>query len=166
MNPSRQYVSSTIQIAFVISVGVILAITALAKLISAYGAAQILDTPDPLIPISYRQLLWAGVALESIILAILVLGTRIRTKLGAIAWLSAVFAVYRGGVWLTATSAFCPCLGTITGALRLSPKTADMIMLGILCYMLAGSLLLLLGSAEREKSAAKLSPSQGHALAQ
>jgi hypothetical protein len=124
---------------FVKSAGVLLLITALAKIFTGLvGHTRILGFPDPILAIPFRaELLLVG-ALEIIIAAVCFFTKRIRLQLGLVAWLATSFAAYRFGLWLVGIQ-FCKCLGDIPDALHLSTHTANTITASILIYLLLGS---------------------------
>jgi len=128
---------------FIYSVTVILLVTAAAKFVSASGTAPILMVPDPLLGLPNRQVLLLGAAIESIIIGVLLISRRPWVQLGLIAWLSLLFAIYRIGIWITNAPSTCPCLGTITQKLPISPLIVDRLIFFLFIYMLCGSLLLL-----------------------
>jgi hypothetical protein len=140
---------------FIWSVIAILFLTSIAKLVSATGSARVLELPDPLLGISNRHLLWAGGLLETLLMMVLLISSRPVLQLALIAWLGSIFAVYRVGILAMAPPKYhCPCLGTVTQKLGLSPAVADQIMLVLLLYLLLGSLVFLLGERlklQREK---------------
>lgn len=121
------------------SAGILLAITGLAKALSAIGAARALDTPDPLIGIPFRQL-FLLVGLTELLIAFFCLFTDKRWfSLRAVAWLSTNFLVYRLGLWFIGWHHPCGCMGNLAGVLHLSDHAADNIMKGVLAYLLVGS---------------------------
>jgi hypothetical protein len=137
---------------FVISAGVVLAITGLAKEFSAIGPARALDVADPLIGLPFRQLLLL-VALAELLIAFFCLFTdRRRFSLLAVAWISTNFLVYRLGLWLIGWHRPCGCMGNLTDMLHITPGTADTIMKVILAYLLMSSYALLLWRWRRERA--------------
>jgi len=61
---------------------------------------------------------------------------------GLLAWLGTNFAAYRIGLLLIGYHT-CPCLGSLTDALRLSRHMADTILKIVLAYLLIGSYVVL-----------------------
>ena len=125
---------------FINSAGVILAATAIAKLVSSGGNSKFLYSIDPIIPLSVRDLLWVVGLVELGVALILFLNRHTVTKLVLLAWLTASFSVYRSGL-LILGHRHCPCMGSFAESIGLSPGAADVIMLGVLIYLLIGTLL-------------------------
>jgi hypothetical protein len=119
--------------------GSILALTGLAKAVSAIGPARALDVADPLIGLPFRQLLLL-VGLAELLIAFFCLFTdRRRLSVLAVAWISTNFLVYRLGLWFIGWHRPCGCMGSLSDMLHLSPHAADNIMKGVLAYLLIGS---------------------------
>jgi hypothetical protein len=128
---------------FLLSAGCALAATGLGKVLSAIGPARLLDTPDPLIGLPFRQLLLL-IGLTELFVAFFCLFTDKRTlSVVAVGWLSTNFLVYRLGLWAVGWNRPCGCMGNLSDMLHISPRTADNIMKGVLAYLLVGSYLLL-----------------------
>ena len=143
----------TRSISFVlVSLGLILAITGLAKLWSSLGAARALLAPDPLLGVPYKHL-FAGVAVMEIVVAtICFLGRSRHLALALVAYLSTNFLFYRVGLWWIGWKQPCGCMGSLTDALHIKPQTADHIALGLLLYMLAASYTVLFVEWRRTRS--------------
>ncbi len=123
--------------------GLLLAVTGLAKLWSSLGAARALLAPDPLPGVPYKHLL-AGVAVMEIVVAtICSLGRSRHLALALVAYLSTNFMLYRIGLWWIGWKQPCGCMGSLTDALHIRPQTADHIAFVLLLYMLAASYALL-----------------------
>jgi hypothetical protein len=116
--------------------GVLLFITATAKLISSFGSARILGVADPILGLQFRYLfVLAGMA-ELIISFFCLVGPNMRLKANLVTWLATIFVIYRiGRLWL-GYSKPCPCLGSLTGTLHVPPTIADTAMKIILAYLL------------------------------
>ena len=124
---------------FIISAGVVLSITGIAKIWSGLGQARILVVPDPLIGIELGHLLsLVGVAEVAIALACF-FSKRQLSSIVSVAWLATGFAVYRLGLLWIGWQRPCSCLGNLTDALNISPQKADTAMKIILAYLLVGS---------------------------
>ena len=78
--------------------GMLLILTATAKLISSFGSSGILETSDPVLKIRFRFLLWGVGGLEVVVGLICLLGNKSRLQAGLVAWLSSMFLVYRFGL--------------------------------------------------------------------
>lgn len=123
---------------FLVTAGVALAVTGLAKAFSAIGPARALDTTDPLVGIPFRQLLLL-VGLSELLIAFFCLFTdKRRLSVLAVAWISTNFLVYRLGLWFIGWHRPCGCMGNLTGILHVSPRLADDIMKMVLAYLLVG----------------------------
>jgi hypothetical protein len=128
---------------FVISAGIILLLTGLAKLISSFGNARILGLSDPVLNVSFRsEMLIVGIV-ELVVASVCVFTKLRKISVFLIAWLSTGFLLYRLGLWLIGWNQPCPCMGNLTDILRITPQIADLIMKSILVYLLAGSYLVL-----------------------
>jgi hypothetical protein len=124
---------------FLFSAGGVLLITAVAKIVSSFGGAHILQNGDPLFGIYFRNLFWIVSALEIGVALICFFGKRILFQAGLVAWLATAFVAYRLGlVWIDWHKP-CSCLGNLTDALHIPPQTADTAMKIILAYLLIGS---------------------------
>jgi hypothetical protein len=129
---------------FLKGTGGALALTGLAKTLSAIGSARALDTADPLIGLSFRQVLLL-VGLAELLIAFFCLFTNRRAlSLWLVAWLSSGFLVYRLGLWFIGWHHPCACMGDLAGVLHLSDHAADNVMKGVLAYLLIGSYAILL----------------------
>lgn len=124
---------------FILTAGVILAVTGAAKIWSALGTSKFLAAVDPILGLKFGQLLLA-VGLAEIAVALVCCFSRRQTlALGLIAWLATNFLVYRVGLWWMDWKRPCGCLGNLTDALHLSPQAAENIMKVLLAYLLIGS---------------------------
>ena len=116
-----------------------MALTGVAKAVSASGSARALDAADPLIGISFRQLLLLVGLAELLIAFFCLFSDKRRGSLLAVAWISTNFLVYRLGLWFIGWHHPCGCMGSLAGVLHLSDRAADNIMKGVLAYLLVGS---------------------------
>jgi uncharacterized membrane protein YGL010W len=124
---------------FILTAGVILGITAIAKIVSAFGAQMFLLQLDPLTGLSFRHLLLLAAAMELPIACLCLFTNKLKLNTLLIAWISTSFLVYRVGLWQMNWQHPCHCLGNLTDALHISPETADTSMKIILGYLLLGS---------------------------
>jgi hypothetical protein len=120
-----------------------LALTACAKVISAFGKAPILDSPDVLFPIRTRLLLCVVGITEIIIVALLLSQMQTRIKIFVLLWLAFSFFLYKTALFALHAPLPCPCLGTVTASLGIAPKTATIVTDVFLMYYLTGSLIYL-----------------------
>lgn len=124
---------------FIVSAGVLLALTGAAKILSALGKSPVLAKPDPIFGIHFNYLL-LSVGLIELVVTVLCTGVvNPNVALRLIMALSLNFLGYRIGLWLIHWHGYCPCLGTLTEAIHLSRRSADILTLGILAYLLIGS---------------------------
>ena len=144
MNNNWKFLTGRTERRFLISAGVLLALTAVAKMWSAIGSARALDIADPLLGLPFRQL-FLLVGLVELLIAFLCLFTdRQSLSLRAVGWISTNFLVYRLGLLLIGWNHPCACMGSLAGILHLSDQAADIIMKGVLGFLLVGSYLLLI----------------------
>jgi hypothetical protein len=113
---------------------------ALAKLVSAFGEARILLLPDPLLPASNRQVLIGAALVEICVAGYLMYGVSAKLKYFLTGWLASCFILYRVFIWELAPAKPCPCLGTITSQIPISPRIIDFLLKVIIIYMFVGSL--------------------------
>jgi hypothetical protein len=124
---------------FILTAGVILAITGVAKVWTGLGNSKFLAVVDPIIGIKFGQLMLA-VGMTEIVIALVCFFSKRQTRaLGLVAWMSTNFVVYRLGLWWMDWKSPCGCLGNLTDALGIAPQTADNIMKVLLAYLLIGS---------------------------
>jgi hypothetical protein len=124
---------------FILTSGVILGITGIAKITSALGSVRLLLLTDPLIGLSFRHLLLLVGLVELAIACLCLFTNKIKLNTLLIAWISTSFVVYRVGLWAINWRRPCHCLGNLMDALHISPETADTTMKIILAYLLIGS---------------------------
>lgn len=141
---------------FLGSVAAVLAITALAKVFSAGGAAQVLSRPDPLLVLSTRQVLLLAALVELGVTAYLLAGDSRQTKLFLVLWLSSAFILYRLLLAHLAPGVPCPCLGTVTANMGIRQTTADAVLKVLIAYMFLGSSFFLVGMLLPQKGESKM----------
>ena len=137
------------------SAGIILLVSGVAKVWTSFGPIKILKVADPIIGISFGNLMITVGLVELIIASVCLFGRSQKLALGLIAWLATDFMVYRLGLWWMGWTKPCSCLGNLTDALHLSPQLADNIMKVILAYLLTGSYGLLFGHWWQARQEAK-----------
>lgn len=138
MNNETRRVDGICNCAF-LSAAVILAITGIAKVWSAFGSAKSLAAVDPVIGIRFGQLMLLVGLVEIGIALVCFFGKRRNVALGLVAWISTNFVVYRVGLWWMDWHHPCNCMGNLTDALHITPHVADHIMKVVLAYLLISS---------------------------
>jgi hypothetical protein len=124
---------------FLFSTGLLLVGTATAKFISAGGSSPILEGSDPILFMSFRQMLWGVGICELAVALVCFLSKRVGFRAGLVAWLATSFLIYRLGLMWTGWQRPCICLGNLTDALHIAPRTAELAMKIIMMYLLIGS---------------------------
>jgi hypothetical protein len=123
---------------FVKSAGILLTVTAAAKMVSSFGTVRIEDKMDPIFSIRFRDLFRIFGAIEMVAAAFCFLSTNRKLQAGLIALLASNFLLYRLGVNWLGYNNFCPCLGHLADALRIPPQVADSALKIMLAYLLFG----------------------------
>jgi|SRR5579885_2145768 len=124
---------------FVYSAGVLLLITAAAKIVSSFGNERILLEREPLFGLQFRDLFRVLGVIELFVAFICFRGKQLQFPTGLVAWLATSFLAYRFGIWRIGWHKPCSCLGNLTDALHIPSQTADTAMEIILAYLLIGS---------------------------
>jgi hypothetical protein len=119
--------------------GIMLFITAAAKITSSFGQAPILMLPDPILMFSFRTVLIVIGCIELFVAIVCVSSRRIVLQAGLVAALSSTFTIYRFGLAWIGYKRPCQCMGNLTEILHISPETADTAMKIVLGYLLVGS---------------------------
>lgn len=131
--------------AFLLSVGIILSVIAVAKFVTLHGGVG--SQFDPLftfLPSASVLLLVAGIEL-AIVAFLLLKSCSLSLKLLLVAGFSMLLVAYRLGLWASGytVAGNCGCLGFLTEWLGLSPARADRIAVFVLAYLMIGSSALL-----------------------
>jgi len=138
-SPSKFYLLRRL---FMVGCSLILLATASAKMVTLFSKPAILSFADPVLGMfTQAQSMIAAVALEIIALLLMLYTRSARSAVNIVLWLSGVFLVYRIGYYFSPERGrrFCPCLGTITAGLPLSPETLQQTANVLFLYMLVGS---------------------------
>jgi hypothetical protein len=93
---------------------------------------------------SWRWVFITSGSLELAAATFLFCALRPSLKLTVIAWITSIFVIYRIGDFWIGGSIPCGCLGTLTGALGITYRTADVWMKLILVYLGLGSIVTVL----------------------
>ena len=139
---------------FITTAGLLLTLTAFAKLISAQQTAGYLNLRDPLFEfMTNRQMLSSAAALELVIVMLLLWVKNQQKRLALVAWISSMFLLYRVSIHLVKTPGFipCPCLGNAAAWMHIDPVHLDWITQSVLAYLLVGSYGFLIGQYLRNK---------------
>lgn len=144
---------------FIYSAGILFLATAIAKLISASGSARILQTPDPVFSISFRNVFWIVGTLEFIVALVCFFSRRMGLQAGLVVWLASSFLAYRLNLLWIGWHRPCPCMGNLTDALHIAPQTADTAMKIVLGYLLVGSYATLFWLWKEKRNARFVAPS-------
>jgi hypothetical protein len=131
---------------FCFSAGVILLLTGIAKIWSAFGHAKVLAVQNPLLEIQFGHLMIGVGAVELAVAIVCFFSRSTQWTVGCVAWLATNFLLYRFGNVLMNYREPCSCLGNLTDALRISPHVADIAMKIVLAYLFIGSYAILFGS--------------------
>lgn len=137
---------------FLSSCGIILVVTAAAKLLSATGDEPLLESFDPVFGLTLRELFTYTGAVEGAVGLRCFWGDRLRRPAALVLWLSGMFVLYRSGLFWLGSTGSCGCLGVFTARLGLTPAAVDTTMKILLGYLLVGSgavLLLLRGQKSK-----------------
>jgi hypothetical protein len=139
---------------FIHSVAVILFVAALAVLLCAFGSDNgTLDRPDPLLFLRNRTVFFLLAAFEIGLSGFLLAGKNNRIKLALTSCLATGFIAYRLGIWRTNGPNIYSCLGNLTNALPIHPRTLDLIITVMLGYLFFGAYaFLVLNWINRRKS--------------
>ena len=137
---------------FCISVSILLALTALAKIISIAQHKRFLDVPDGVFkPAPIRDTLALAATVEILTAVFMFVRRKRLSAMVACSWLVGVFVVYRMLVKILYVQGRCPCLGRVLDWTGFSPKVLDTIPVALLWYFGVGSLTFLFLSSYASK---------------
>jgi hypothetical protein len=117
--------TSLFNAAFLKSVSIILVITSVAKIWSAFGGAKVLSAPDPITGLAFGRLMMAAGIIELVAAVFCMFGNTVKLKIFIIAWLATIIVVYRIGLGALGWHKPCNCLGNFTDVMHISPHAAD-----------------------------------------
>ncbi len=110
--------------------------------------------PDTLLQINYGILLPVVAAFELAVAAVLILSKSDKLKSLSLLWLSLNFIFYRLGFWwIGLPMEHCKCLGNLSDTLHLNPKMVQSLLQAVVLYFFIGSILTLLSSILKQRSA-------------
>ncbi len=125
-----------------VAINLLLLLTGAAKLYSTTGTDAILGYTDPVLGINYRMIFLVAGGAE-IATVYLMLGLPRHSICFLLpGWLGVCFITYRVLWWLERPAGYCPCMGTLTTAIHLSPSSASVLFFFLALVLLAGSALM------------------------
>jgi len=124
---------------FFVSSGFVLILTAMAKYLSSFGSVQILNMPDPVFNIPFRDVFRAAAIVELLVACVCLFVKSIYLRASVLAWVSSIFVVYRFGLVYLHYHKPCNCLGSMTQVLHIPQQIADMGIRIVLIYLFVGS---------------------------
>jgi hypothetical protein len=123
------------------------------KLYSTSGSAKILDLPEALLPMTNRHAMLLTGLLELLTSLGLIFGKQNIPKLISIAWLGSNFVLYRAASLLLVVGKPCPCLGSMTEKIPVSPLLMELVLRSVVIYLILGSFLFLIGLRRAHRQA-------------
>lgn len=142
---------------FIWSAGLLLLVTGLAKVVSGFGDAEILNYQTPILYLPFR---WVFLIVGLVELAIgltCFLNRNDDLCVMLLAWLTTNFLLYRIAVVWIGYIKPCPCLGNLTDRLHIPANLADFIMKIILGYLLVGAYVSLFWLQKQKRSSVVIS---------
>jgi hypothetical protein len=133
--------SRFLQRVFFLSSCAFLFITAVAKIVSAFGGAPILREADPIFGLPFKYVMLLVAALELGVSYLILSSQKTVTKALSILMITSCFALYRFGLSFIGYNGLCPCLGNLGDGLRLDATLIDTFMKVGLAYLISGSIL-------------------------
>lgn len=135
------------------SIGLLLILAGAAKLQAATGQARILGDYDPLFNFHLRLMMSTVGLIEFLVAWVMFSNTIAPSKKTVLTlWLGGCFAAYHIGLNEIGFHGYCACLGNIFATIGISNNAASKIMSGIVLYMLAGGILMLLLMWRQQRS--------------
>src|SRR5262249_30497172 len=101
---------------FVVTAGIILLTTAIAKLWSACGDSKLLASADPIFGWEFRYVMLGAGGVELAVAMICLFSRRVELATWLIGWIATGFFAYRAGLWWIGWQRPCACLGNLTDA--------------------------------------------------
>ena len=118
---------------------ILLTAVALSKLYASMQEHALLAEPDPILPLTIRQVTFGAALLECVIAIAIVRAKDEMWKFAWLAILAGVFLTYRISVYLLHPPMPCPCLGVLPSLFHLTQQQSDHMAKAILGYWLVGS---------------------------
>jgi hypothetical protein len=123
---------------FILLAGAILLAAALGRFLVAFGNAQVLSLPEPVlgIPLRYAVLLVGVVELAVALLCLF--GKRVGLQVGCVAWLAVNYLVYRIGAHSMNAHHLATAVGSLTDPLQLTRGVTGAMVAFAPAFLLAG----------------------------
>jgi len=128
---------------FILSAAFVLCVSGAAKIASTVGKSRVLTEPDPILNVRFNHLLIVIGVIELAIAVMCLTHPTRRLILGLLFVLSLNLFTYHAALWFIHWHGYCPCFGSLTAAIHLSPRQADLLAQLSLFYLLFGSLFFL-----------------------
>jgi len=135
------------------SCGIILLITGLAKIWTAFSKLKILFVADPILSIKFGHLMLMVGLIEIVLGTFCFFGKWTTFTSISLASFATNLLIYRVGLWWIDWKKPCSCLGNLSDALHIFPQTADSLMKALLAYLLIGSYVSLMFLWRQRKTA-------------
>lgn len=149
----RQMPTMYLKRVYFVSVVLLLAGTALAKLAAVTFEPRLWRQRDPVMGVPASFVLLGAASLEVAVACFVIFRTDFRLKAALTFWLGVVFGWYRlAGLLLATPQCPCRCLGSLPATLGLSASQAEVVALGILGWLLFGSGIIYLMTIVRSHS--------------
>ncbi len=142
----------SLQRIFILSASLVLMLTALAKLITAWsGDEKLMTSVDPVFGMSFKFIFLAVGGIEIAVAVFCVFGKKMLFEQATVlCWLALSMVLYRVGLYVTGYNKPCGCIGDVTEALGISEAIADKGLKFILAYLVIGSSYLLIANWNRK----------------
>ncbi len=124
---------------FLLLSAILLWVTGAAKIVSAFGPSQIFLLKDPVFLIPFKHLFLAIGSLELLAAGFLFFSSNVLIANCLIAWLATGFIIYRIAIAWLGFEKPCPCLGSFTELLHLSPQLVDWVLGFVAMFLFLGS---------------------------
>jgi hypothetical protein len=121
-----------------------LLLTAIAKLGASFQPLPLLFAKDPILGISYKNIMIYIGTLELVIVLLLLFSKNTFIKLCSITWLGVCFMTYRVFHKLMGVIDPCPCLGTLTSWLHINRDASNLLLNTLSIFMVGFGLYFLL----------------------
>lgn len=125
---------------FVLSAGAILLVAALGRFFIAFGDAQVLSLPEPVLGIPLRYAVLLVAVIELTVAWLCLFGKRLGLQVTCVAWLAFNYAVYRIGAISMGEHPQATAIGSLTDPLQLARGFVGMLAgFAPVCLLVGGS---------------------------